>query len=131
MSPFGQIDNLEASNGGVVEVVLDSQLTEKLRESALQLPKGVYSNSLQARGDFLRACDSLGAHMRGTELGHALDELKNGNLGVVIIKGVPRDSRLSPAPIDGGSPLGKETFVSEGVACAIAEYVGAARLLLF
>ncbi|HEV7423694.1 MAG TPA: hypothetical protein VGO21_00735, partial [Candidatus Paceibacterota bacterium] len=111
-------------------IALDSESARRVLETALQLPKGVYEDSFQRRGVFIDSCKPITKELEASNIGSSFRKLKNGELVVLTITGLPRDPSLPPAPLDGGNPVGKETFVSEGLACAIAKSLGYPSLIL-
>jgi L-asparagine oxygenase len=115
---------------GFAEVVVGGELAGRLSDASVGLPQGLYDDSFERRGNFLAALGELGAAITSSELGSSLDDLKDGTTISLTIEGLPRDPDLPASPGDGGVPVGKHSFVSEGIALAMAQHLGVPSMVV-
>jgi L-asparagine oxygenase len=119
----------ESSN--VETVTLDSNESSKIYRTALDFPgEFIYSESLHLRGQTIKESGPTKEVIAGTRLGEGLQRLKDGRTVVLIVRGLPTDPNLPPAPLDGGTPVGKKTYVSEAILLGMARNLGMPSLLL-
>ncbi len=118
-------------DSGIREIGLKGPEKEALQRAALALPAGIYDESFDARAEVMSTVRaSILPILRGTSVGEALEQVRNGSLLSVIARDMPTDPSLPAPPLDGGRPVGKETFVSEGLALAMAQILGEPTILL-
>lgn len=117
-------------NGPFAEVVLDGATGQEIYSHALSLPPGVYDDDLAKRGSFLGATRDIAEIIKDTELGADLLSLARGEIVSLTVRGLPGDPVLPSPPSDGGVPVGKDTFVSEGIALAMAQLLGMPSLVV-
>ena len=114
----------------LAEADIPEALGMHLQELALRLSGTVYEDSFRARDDFIAATDPITAALANSEISTYLDSLKNGSLVGLTLHGLPRDPALPPAPLDGGRPDAKLTFVSEALAIGLAMKLGYPSIIL-
>lgn len=118
-------------NEGIREVIISEKQGKALLEATLGLPAGIYANRLELRGAFLaRVREQVVPIIGDSNWGRRLEELQQGEAIAVIARELPLDPSLPSPPVDGGTPVGKTSWVSEGLASAVAEILGVATLLL-
>jgi len=114
----------------LAEADIPEALGMHLQELALRLSGTVYEDSFRARDDFIAATDPITAALANSEISTYLDSLKNGSLVGLTLHGLPRDPALPPAPLNGGRPDAKLTFVSEALAIGLAMKLGYPSIIL-
>jgi L-asparagine oxygenase len=113
-----------------VEIPLTVDTFYLLSEQARSMPPGIYGNLIE-RQDVLSGVPQLVSEtLRQSEAGNALRDLSEGRVVAVRLTGLPVDPSLPPAPLDGGLPHGKNTYVSEALGLGIAYTLGEPSLLL-
>ncbi len=112
------------------EVALSPEASAHIAELAVNLSGGVYHDSFSDRGQFIAETQSLEDVLIASSTSRPLEGLKDGSLVAVKITGLPVDPELPPPPLDGGFPDGKKTFVSEGLAIAVANILGYPSMIL-
>jgi L-asparagine oxygenase len=119
-----------AENQPFGEVAIAASTAEQIYATTVGLPSGLYDDDLARRGSFLEATRPTAAIIRDSELGAGLRSLAQGEIVSLTVKGLPRDPTLPMPPADGGVPVGKDTFVSEGIALAMGELLGMPSLVI-
>jgi L-asparagine oxygenase len=123
-----QLNSPEAQT--FAEVAMEPELAAQALDMAMSLQPGVYEEDLAARGHFLMATGAIGEIIQESVVGAALADLREGRTVALRITGVPRDPNLPPSPPDGGAPMDKHTFASEGLALAMSQVLGAPSLIV-
>lgn len=112
------------------EVALTDSTAARLLESALGMPPGIYGNLVDRQNVLAGAPQAISDMLQASEAADSLRFLRDGDLTAVMVSGLPVDPSLPPSPIDGGVPVGKDTYVSEAMGLGIGFALGYPSLLL-
>jgi alpha-ketoglutarate-dependent taurine dioxygenase len=115
----------------IAEASVPEGLASSILASTLGLNEDIYQEDFVARGRFIGSVgDVTEALEQDTIVGPALSSLVDGSIVALSLSDFPVDPELPDAPADGGRPLDKRTFVSEGIAIAIANILGYPSIIL-
>jgi len=90
----------------------------------------VYEDSLELRGNALYQASFIAEALKGSDLEASINNLRNGTLSVLVVHGIPVDPEAGDPPADGGNPVHKPTYYSEGMSLAMGNILGIPSMLV-